>query len=198
MPPTTPQDRRPAKKTTSRRTAKKAAPAQVEVVTVDPDDKYAPTTWGSQLGGAEDLVVPSGQTCLAKRPGVQGLMEAGILHDLDMLSGIVDEKHVKRVNGKPQIDVADLAKNPDQITSVLHLVDRVVCHVVLKPSIHMTPNDPTTRVKGAIYADMVDIVDKMFIFNFAVGGVRGLEPFREQLEEALGSMGADQATSPTS
>ena len=86
MPPTAPQDhRKPAKKTTAR---KRATP-QVEVVAVDPNDKYAPTTWGSELGGAEDLTVPSGQTCLVRRPGVQGLMEAGILHDLDTLTAEV-------------------------------------------------------------------------------------------------------------
>jgi hypothetical protein len=190
MPPTTPQDRRPAKKTT-KATARKRNPAQVEVTTVDPNDKYAAKTWGSELGGAEDLTVPSGQLCLVRRPGVQGLMEAGILHDLDMLSGIVDDQHVKRVAGKPpQINTTAVMNDPEQMASVLHLVDRTVCYVVLKPNVQMTPNDPTSRVKGVIYTDMVDIVDKMFIFNYAVGGVRGLEPFREELAEALGSMDA--------
>lgn len=189
MPPTrrTPQDRRPTKKATPR----KRAAAAVEVTAVDPNDKYAPTTWGSQVGGAEDLVVPSGQTALVRRPGVQGLMEAGILHDMDSLSAIVDGKHIKRVQGRPdEIDVNSVMQDQDQLDSVLHFVDRVVCHVVLKPTVVMTPNDPTSRKPGVIYADMVDLVDKMFILNFAVGGVRGLEPFREQLDEALGGMGS--------
>lgn len=192
MPPTTPQDRKPKKAAPRKRAA-----ARVEVETIDPNDKYAATTWGSQLGGAEDLTVPSGQMCLVKRPGVEGLMKAGVLHDLDSLSQIVDSKHVKRVQGKPdEIDTASLMQSPENIDNVLHVVDRVICYVVMKPQILMTPNDPTSRVQGRVYADMIDIVDKMFIFQYAVGGVRGLEPFREQLNEALGDMGSFEEVAP--
>lgn len=192
MPPTArqPQDRRPAKKTAP----KKARSTTVEVVNVDPDDKYAATTWTSPEGEMTDLTVPSGQLCLARRPGVQGLMKAGILHDLDSLSGIVDKQHIKRVEGKPdQVDVASIMNDPRQLEAVMHTVDRVVCYVVVKPQILMTPNDPTSRVPGRVYADMVDLMDKMFILNFAVGGVRGLEPFREQFEEAMGGLGSQSS-----
>ena len=188
MPPTarTPQDRKPPRK---RAAAKKAPPAATVAVT-EADSKYAPTTWGSQIGAAEDLVVPSGQTALVRRPGVQGLIEAGILHDLDSLSSIVDDKHIKRVEGKPdQINVESVMGDKKQMDAVLHLVDRVCCYVVLKPNVQMTPNDPTSRQPGVIYCDMIDLMDKMFILNFAVGGVRGLEPFRKQFEEALGGVG---------
>ena len=41
---------------------------------------------------------------------------------------------------------------------------------------------------GVVYADMVDLVDKMAIFNYAVGGTRDLESFREGLDAAMGGL----------
>lgn len=172
MPPTVPQDRkRKASKT---------------------DDKYAPTTWGSDGNGLEDLVVPSGQTCLVRRPGVQRLMEAGVLRDIDSLTSIVGEEHIKRVNGERSVNTETLVNDADAIANVLHMVDRVVVHCVVKPEVIMSPNDPTSRQDGVIYADMIDIEDKMFIFNFAVGGTRSVEQFRQESQSPVGSVDAEQ------
>jgi hypothetical protein len=195
MPPSTPQDRRKPVRKTSKVQVEQTVP-RIE----DSDSKYAPTAWGTTIGGAEDLIVPSGQTCLVKRPGVQGLMTSGVLRDMDSLSALVSEKHIKRVKGKTdEIDVSSLMKDQSNIDNVLHVVDRVICEVVLKPSVHMTPNDPTSRVPGVIYADMVDITDKMFIFQYAVGGTAGLNSFREQFDDAVGSVGSLEvvATEPS-
>lgn len=157
------------------------------------EDKYAPTVWGTG-GGLEDLVVPSGQMCLVKRPGVQNLIEAGVLRDIDTLSAIVAEKHIKRVEGEdPDIDTDSLAQDPEAIVNVLHVVDRVVTYCVVKPEILMTPNDPTSRKDGVIYADMVDIEDKMFVFNYAVGGTRSVEQFRQGSVAPVGSVDTEQA-----
>lgn len=189
MPPTTPQDRKPARKTTAKKTTPRKTAAKKTVEVIDPQNKYAPTAWGSSaVGGAEDLEVPSGQLCLVRRPGVEGLMREGILNDLDSLTGIVEEKHIKRVSGKPQVNVSSLMNDQENLDNMLHVVDRVICHVVLKPEIQMTPNDPTRRVNGVIYADMIDMIDKMFIFQYVVGGTRGIESFRDQFSETLGSL----------
>lgn len=169
MPPTTPQDRK--------RKTKKAA-----------EDRYAPTSWGSTTSLFEDLTVPSGQTCLVRRPGVQGLIEAGVLNSLDSLTAIVDEKHIRRVNGEAEIDVNSLANDSGSILNVLHVVDKVVCYVVVKPEVVMPPDDPDERSDDAVYVDMVDIEDKMFLFNFAVGGTRSLESFREERDQLVGSV----------
>ena len=151
-------------------------------------DKYAPTVWGSGDDGLEDLEVPSGQVCLVRRPGVQRLMEAGVLRDVDSLSAIVAAEHIKRVNGEDAIDTESLAEDVTAIANVLHIVDRVVVHVVVKPEVVMTPNDTTSRKDGVIYADMIDIEDRMFIFNFAVGGTRSVEQFRAQSKPPVGSV----------
>lgn len=200
----TPQDRRPAaKKTTARRTTKKAAssPRQAEPIPTpeDPTSKYAADAWLSGgIGGMEDLTVPSGQLCLVRRPGLEGLMKAGVLHNVDSLSQIVNEKHLSRVKGKgsapeqAEINMSSLMDDPEGMAEVTHVIDKIVCHCVVKPEIHMTPNDVTRRQQGVVYADMVDLVDKMFIFNYVVGGTRDLESFRNGLEGAVGGLEAGE------
>jgi hypothetical protein len=47
-------------------------------------------------------------------------------------------------------------------------------------------------VLGVVYADMVDLVDKLHIFNFVVGGTRDIERFRGGLDELVGSLEAGE------
>lgn len=157
--------------------------------------KYALTSWGGEY--AEDLEVPSGQLCRVRRPGAQGLLEAGVLHSLDTLTAIVDQKHVKRVKGRGpnsqeniEIDADGLAKDPESLINVLHLVDRVVTYCVLEPKVEMTPDDVTNRKQGVVYCDTIDLEDRMFIFNFAVGGTRSVERFRREGTVPVGSVEA--------
>lgn len=152
------------------------------------EDRYAATSWGTS---GEDLRMPSGQLAHVRKPGVQGLINAGVLHSLDSLSGIVDGI-VKKAEGKKvsadDVDTKALLEDPAKLESMIHVIDRVVCHVVLKPTVHMTPNDRTRRKDNLIYADMIDFEDKMFIFNFAVGGSRDIARFREESSLPVGGM----------
>lgn len=199
--PTTPQDRKPARKTAAKKTtARKRTSApreqgQPQPVPQqdDPTSKYAPNAWLSGgIGDLEDVTVPSGQTCLVRRPGMQGLIKAGVLHNVDSLSQIVNEKHLKRIDGKAstEIDMSSLMGDEEGLEEVMHVMDKVICHVVVKPEVHMTPNDRTRRQAGIVYADMIDLIDKMHLFNYAVGGTRDLESFRLGLDEAVGSVAA--------
>jgi hypothetical protein len=125
-----------------------------------------------------------------RRPGVEGLMKAGVLHNVDSLTALVNDKHVKKgKKGKSdEVNMASLMQDPEALNDIMHTVDRVVCHVVIKPAIAMTPNDVTNRKQGIIYADMVDMVDKLHIFDFVVGGSRDAATFRDRLDEAVGSV----------
>lgn len=159
------------------------------------EDKYLATTWG---GEGEDLTMPSGQLALVRRPGAQNLVAAGIIHSMDSLTAIAEGLIEKAEGGKQKVDAAAVMKNPEKIVEMLHVIDKVVCHVVIKPTVTMTPNDRTARKEGVIYADMIDLEDKMFIFNYAVGGTRDVERFRLESSELVGDVGAlTEATMPT-
>lgn len=207
MPSTTrtPQDHKPARKTTKKASSPRSRRASTDpsgqatpIPTVeDPNSKYAPDAWISGgVGGMEDLTVPSGQLCLVRRPGMEGLMKAGVLRNVDSLSQIVNEKHLMRVKGKgkapatEEINISSLLGDDTALEEVTNVIDKVVAHCVVKPEIHRAPNDVTLRQKGVVYTDMVDLVDKMFIFNFVVGGTRDLESFRNGLDAAVGGVEA--------
>lgn len=154
------------------------------------EDRYAATAWG---GTGTDLSMPSGQLAYVRKPGIEQLIAAGIINDLDSLSGIVDGLITKAEGGvPPKVDVEKIMSDSSQMDAMFHLIDRVVCHTVIKPEVHMTPNDRTSRKPGVIYCDMIDIEDRLFIFNYVTGGVTSVAAFREESAKHMASMGAVQ------
>ena len=169
-------------------------------------DRYAPTAWQSEY--LEDLTVPSGQLCQVRRPGLQGLIREGILDKMDVLTALVNDKHVERVKkGKRPNRVAEITDDPIKLVEVLGSVDKVVAHIVVQPTV-VRPvvieeddnGDPVERPMadderkpGTIYTDMLDVEDKMFLFNYAVGGTRDIERFRRESRTAVGSVDALEA-----
>lgn len=193
--PSKPQDRKPRKASAATQSRSASGVAAARSVPLTPEhadaaaDPYAPTAWG-KIGGTEDIVCPSGQRALVRRPGVQGLILAGALEEMDSLSAIVDEKHIKRVKGEEEIDVASLMTDPEQIQRVLAMADRVVAYVVVKPALTLPPADEAEREDGVLYTDMVDLEDRMFLMNYAVGGTRDIETFHAERDASLGGVGS--------
>ena len=158
------------------------------------NDRYTASVWGA---ANEDLQMPSGQLALVRKPGVEQLIAAGIINDLDSLSAIA-QGLIDKADGKSVAKPEDVLNNPERLTSMLHLIDRVVCHTVVKPTVLMPPNDITTRAADAIYTDMIDLEDKFFIFNYVMGGTTSIAAFRKETEAAVGGVvpvaeDADQA-----
>lgn len=161
----------------------------------NPDNKYALTGWSAELFA--DLQVPSGQICQVRRPGVEGLVRMGLLDKVDSLTGIVDQKHIKRVKGQKVIDEKSLMSDPEALLQAMSTIDKVLCHVVVQPRIerpvvevdgkeHELPE--SEYVAGVVYTSMVGIEDKMFIFNYAVGGSKDLEKFRQRVGKFIPSL----------
>lgn len=185
---------------TAKRSGNPAKRAAVAPGPTKPDTKpvYGKKVWGNTAAEewTTDLEVPSGEICKVRRPGVEGLMQAGVLHDIDSLTGLVNSKHLNRVSGQPEIDVESLLKDQTNMENLLHVCNRVVCYVVVEPEVRMAPNDPTSRESGEhVYTDQIDIEDKMFILNFAVGGSNDVARFRRESEMATRGMGDEQRVS---
>ncbi|QPX61871.1 tail assembly chaperone [Microbacterium phage DannyDe] len=179
-----------------------------------PADRQAPqanfgSSWKKPL---TDLDLPSGERCQVKRPGVQGLIKAGVLHSLDSLTAIVQTETIPKAEGKPVTDVEKIANDPVKFGQMMDMVDKIVVHVVTQPNVlpavrpvlddNKQPKtnrdgDPITelipdedRDPEAVYVDYIDSVDKMFIMNFAVGGSGDLAEFRAQTEALVGGVPA--------
>lgn len=151
------------------------------------------------------LTLPSGQVCKAKRLGMEGILAAGLLGDADSLTSYVGRKHVRKVKGgkgpdTETVNVRTIAADPEALKRVVFLVDRATPHIVSEPEVllhfefldepaengamtRMIP--PEDRVEGGIYTDMVGLEDKMFLFQFAVGGSGDLERFRSESEAVM-------------
>lgn len=184
---------------TNRKTRKVTPARPVSAAPQDPSSKYSPTKWGGGMEGADengffDLVTPSGQLCQARRPGTEGLLREGILHELDYFTALAtkkmptDRKPKGTPPADPKIEVKALLKDKSKVENVLHTIDRVVQYCVVQPEIQMAPNDRTSRQPGVVYTDMIDLEDKIYIFNWAVGGTGSAQRFRGQLDSALGDL----------
>jgi hypothetical protein len=138
-----------------------------------------------QLQGAP-ITVPSGNVALCRRPGMQSIISVGIVPN--SLMSIISQA----VNGE-EIDAEKLRKkseellsNPTLLADYLEMVDRIVCFSVIEPHVEMPPKDNADpRKPDQLYADEVDLEDKQFIFQWAVGGTANLETFREETERSM-------------
>lgn len=147
------------------------------------------------------LDLPSGYTVEVKRPGVNGLVKAGILESLDSLTSIVQGETIPKAEGKPQVDVKKIMEDPEQLQAMLGMMDKIVLYVVVDPKLSPRPTvhdaegkvieDPTDEQVDALrsddeqYVDLVDDEDKTYIMNFALGGAKDLATFRQATQEAL-------------
>lgn len=146
-----------------------------------------------------ELKLPSGHTCLVVRPGVQGLIKARLLDSLDQLTTIVQADHIDANNPKAMASaVSALSADPKRLLEAMELMDKVMCHVVVDPKVLMPPSEEDERDEDKLYADEVDEEDKMFIFQFVVGGTRDIATFRAESAKLLGRFPTSQDISLSS
>lgn len=128
-----------------------------------------------KAGGGHELTCPSGQSCRARRPGIQTFITRGMIPNqlMPLIEGAISGK---------EVDVAELAKGLDleKIQDMMGLFDAVTIYCVMEPKVLPLPPEDEERDDDAVYVDMIEMDDKMFIFQWAVGGTSDLEEFRKQ------------------
>jgi hypothetical protein len=186
---------------------KKMKKSNVTQLPLSPQDRYAATSWGAEGSNIHDLTVPSGQLVQVRFVGPTALISMGLLENVDLLGHIVQADHVDRVAGKApskeeaeetrQRQMQEMLADPSKLVGAVSMIDKIITHVVLQPKVHKIPeagDDPANpsvvpdRVKGLIYVDSVDEMDKMYIFNYVMGGVKDLESFREGIAETMADL----------
>lgn len=169
-----------AKKSGGRVTPKKATPEENETPT--PISGWKKSSEGSPLR------VPSGNTAIVRNPGMQVFVSQGMIPN-SLMGPIQEALH----NGK-RPDMSKLEVNEQTLKDMLELADAVVMFCVVDPKV--TSNKDATgeilpleaRDADKLYVDEVDVEDKMFIFQYAVGGTRDIERFRKESAESLGDL----------
>lgn len=173
-----------------------------------------------------DLELPSGELCQVRRPGVQGLIKAGVLHSLDSLTSIVQTETIPKSDGKPvpkDQSIKAIVNDPAKFDKMMEQTDKIVCFVVTQPKVHSNLRPVRQLVDDEldlwedvvkdgekvfeeipeedrdpelVYVDYIDAIDKMFIMNFAVGGSSDLAEFRAATQASLGGVSAGEAAAP--
>jgi len=134
------------------------------------------------------VALPSGNQVRIRNPGMQVFLQRGMIPD--SLTPIVR----KALSGGVEPDEKDLreAMSQSDIEGLFKLFDDVVMSTWVQPKVHPVPEDESDRDDSLLYVDEIEFDDKSFTFQFAVGGVRDLESFREQQEEMLERLSAGQ------
>lgn len=159
-----------------------------------------------------DLTLPSGATCQARRPGVQGLISAGLLDNFDELTALVKTEHIdanspRGIASTPKVTAEDteaatalLMKDKDKLATAFQMVDRLAAYVVTQPLVWV--DYQLTGEADVAYAERVeqaakdeaipvravDLEDKMYLLQWAIGGTSDLSSFREGLKSPLAGM----------
>lgn len=168
-----------------------------------------------KAGAGTDLTVPSGLTCKARKPGGMDMfIRNGVVPN--SLLPIVKKALADATDGSKKEVVLDSAAlmsqvldDPQMLADMMSMQDDVVIATVMIPTIHPAPRWTEEDVasgrckKEAVgsvvpYADRdqskvwidtdIDPVDKQFIYQWAVGGTRDLERFREQQASTVATL----------
>lgn len=152
--------------------------------------------WRKKKG--KELDLPSGNVALVQRPDLRKFVSKGQIPDA--LTGIVKASIAGNEQAKAEMEEA-VKNDPEMLGSFVDFLDYVVLSAVLQPKVAAIPmqenedgsesNTPIPldeRNQSVLYVDEVDMDDKMFIFQYAIGGTTDLESFRHQQEELLGSL----------
>lgn len=162
----------PAKKTT----AKKAAPSGV-----------SDFSSFKQRAQGQLLPLPSGLVCRARRVMLQTFLNSGqVPNGLMVLVSEALEKG-QEADVAQMVGMDDGSVDIDKVNEMFELVNAIVVEAVVEPRVHPIPDDPTDRDDSLLYIDEFDDEDKMFLFQWIIGGTDDIASFRE---EAIASLAA--------
>lgn len=143
--------------------------------------------WKGKANQAAPLDLPSGNTALVRNPGMQAFLQAGIVPN--ELMPIILEALDK--NDMP--DLEGMQKDPAMLLKVMELMDNITVYCVVEPEVLPVPDGGEERDPEQLYADEVAMEDKLFIFQYGVGGTKDLEKFRTEQASALESLSTGTA-----
>lgn len=168
--------------------------------------------WSSAVpeGAEEELTLPSGQTCRARRMSIEGVITTGLLDQVDTLTAQVD-KYTRTVKGGKGVADGtvvisdDIVKDSKALADLMIMVDALVPHIVTSPVVHRHWTEQTVgktvvrkkiseadREPGKIYTDMIGLDDKMHLFDWALGGLEAFSSFRGKSGADVGDVASRQ------
>jgi len=146
---------------------------------------------------SKPLELPSGNRARVRGGSMQFFLTAGFIPNSlkSMIQKAISEvdlhggKSVELDDGS----MADILNDEAKLQELMDLYDKVAIYCFQEPKLHPVPPEEEERDEDLLYVDEVDFEDKVFVFNYAVGGTRDLERFREQQNTHVESVRAGAA-----
>lgn len=152
-------------------------------------------------GNAPLIELPSGHFVRIRRPGMEAFLSAGFLPD-SLAKEI--SKMISRRTGKAE-DLNILQDpTPEAVREYLRAMDRIAAHCITEPKViwherqtgeENADGQPALEIipegerdEGLVYTDDLDIQDKTFVFQYAVGGTADLTQFRRESDAAVAAL----------
>ena len=147
------------------------------------------------------LDLPSGNTCLVKRPGMPQLLSSGVLPDTltPIAEGAIKAAEAgQKMEAEGAIDAKfqEIMADPDEQAKMWDAMDKVAALVVVDPVVvyykytqdqeipegykvgDVIPDAERASFGEVVWSDWVDFNDKLFIFQYVVGGSADVAQFR--------------------
>lgn len=176
-----------------------------------PSDNFVPNSvWHSapETGRVEHVTTPLGQTCVVRSIDIPDLIEIGVLNQADSLTAVAQNHLQKSGPGTgSKIDEAAIMRDPTAMRAIIGLADKILPVVVISPVVHLHYEDivvgKTTVTKklseeqreairektpGVVFTDQIAFEDKMWLFEYATGGLKAMQSFRDGPANAVGSV----------
>lgn len=181
-------------------------------------DQPAPVVnnvWGSQAPqtALAWTTLPSGQTCQYRRIGLEELVAAGVMPEIDALTPLIEsgpiangqaklqghKKKAKAVQAEQEASFSTrVMGDPTVLHAIITLADKVIPYIVIDPVVrlHYVRENGVQRMLGdderdplpIVYTDMIDLIDKMKLVELGIGDLTALAQFRGATETAVGGM----------
>lgn len=162
--------------------------------------------WKKSSGKAEaDVPLPSGKVARLRRPGMEMFIRAGSIPNslLPIVTTAIDKAKAGGDGDIPDDALEAMVTDPEKMDDIVVLVNRVTMESMVEPKAHPVPTeeelagnleersdecDSSGRLRAQLYVDEVDLQDRFFIFNYAVGGTQDVERFRGELGGSVGTV----------
>lgn len=146
---------------------------------------------------SSELTLPSGNVCQARRVDLSAMITSGRVPNalLPHMKGALTGK------APDAKDLKEVAVDEATVLEMLHLFDVVAIDVMVDPQCHPMPEAKESRDPDSLYVDELDMEDKQFLFQWAVGGTSDVEKFREQSAQLMDALqpgeGVERQAKPT-
>lgn len=181
--------KRPTDHQSKKKPTKKVAATQTKM---RPEGPSAAADFKQRLAG-EVLPLPSGLAVRARRVQLEDLVLQGNVPN--QLMAVVNEALDKgqKADIASMVGVDEGEVDIEMVRDMFTMVNEVVVTSVVSPVINPVPDEGDEKDDDLLYVDEVDPVDKMFIFQWCIGGTDDLERFRQEAGADMASLAEIQS-----